>query len=233
MMVGTIAVLDAYYPGGLFTLFATGTAPNVADEAYARTMAFTTLMMFQLFNVYNCRSSWRSAFDGFFENKWLLVAVGVLAVHPHARDLRAVPADGVPYRAADGVGLDRRNGGRAVLLIGMEIVKFVLRVERRPRTRRPPTGRRTKARVPEADALTARQHTNKGRREAAAARILAPWCRRVSDRGGGAAGRVPSAWRVASARPRSSAPPSDSPAASPTCRGIAPASCCIACAGGA
>ena len=60
MMVGTIAVLDAYYPGGLFTLFAKGTAPNVADETYARTMAFTTLMMFQLFNVYNCRSSWRS-----------------------------------------------------------------------------------------------------------------------------------------------------------------------------
>ena len=77
MMVGTIAVLDAYYPGGLFTLFATGTAPNVADEAYARTMAFTTLMMFQLFNVYNCRSHWRSAFSGFFDNKWLLVAVAL------------------------------------------------------------------------------------------------------------------------------------------------------------
>ena len=28
MMVGTLAVLDAYYPGGLFTLFATGTGPN-------------------------------------------------------------------------------------------------------------------------------------------------------------------------------------------------------------
>ena len=52
MMVGTLVVLDAYYPGGLFTLFATGTAPNAADEAHARTMAFTTLMMFQLFDVY-------------------------------------------------------------------------------------------------------------------------------------------------------------------------------------
>ncbi len=38
-------------------------------------MAFTTLMMFQLFNVFNCRSTWRSAFSGFFENKWLLSAV--------------------------------------------------------------------------------------------------------------------------------------------------------------
>ena len=40
-------------------------------------MAFTTLMMFQLFNVYNCRSNWRSAFSGFFENKWLLAAVAL------------------------------------------------------------------------------------------------------------------------------------------------------------
>ncbi len=75
MMVGTIAVLDAYYPGGLFSPLAKGTAPNAADETYARTMAFTTLMMFQLFNVFNCRSVWRSAFNGLFENKWLLIAV--------------------------------------------------------------------------------------------------------------------------------------------------------------
>ena len=82
MMVGTLAVLDAYYPGGLFTLFAQGTGPNPADEAHARTMAFTTLMMFQLFDVYNCRSRRRSAFSGFFENKWLLVAVAFsLAAH--------------------------------------------------------------------------------------------------------------------------------------------------------
>jgi P-type Ca2+ transporter type 2C len=75
MMLGTLAVLEAYYPGGLFTLFATGSGPNATDESYARTMAFTTLMMFQLFNVYNCRSNWRSAFAGFFDNKWLLIAV--------------------------------------------------------------------------------------------------------------------------------------------------------------
>ena len=50
---------------------------------------------------------------------------------------------------------------------------------------------------------------------------------------GAAAGRAPSAWRGASVRPRSSAPPSDSPAAIPIFRGTAPASCCIACAGDA
>ena len=38
-------------------------------------MAFTTLMMYQLFDVYNCRSRRRSAFIGFFDNKWLLVAI--------------------------------------------------------------------------------------------------------------------------------------------------------------
>ena len=117
MMVGTLAVLDAYYPGGLFTLFAKGTAPNVADETYARTMAFTTLMMFQLFNVFNCRSTWRSAFSGFFENKWLLAAVAVLAVHARARDLCPVPADGVPHGAAVGDRLAGRDGRRGALLI--------------------------------------------------------------------------------------------------------------------
>jgi hypothetical protein len=36
------------------------------DESYARTMAFATLVIFQLFNVFNCRSSWRSSFSGLF-----------------------------------------------------------------------------------------------------------------------------------------------------------------------
>ena len=34
-------------------------------------MAFTTLMLFQLFNVFNARSDERSAFDGLFPNHWL------------------------------------------------------------------------------------------------------------------------------------------------------------------
>ena len=74
---------------------------------YARTMAFTTLMMFQLFNVYNCRSRWRSAFSGFFDNKWLLVAVAFVARHARAGDLRAVPPGRVPHRGAVGEGLAR------------------------------------------------------------------------------------------------------------------------------
>ena len=40
-------------------------------------MAFTTLMLFQLFNVFNARSDERSAFDGLFTNRWLWAAVGL------------------------------------------------------------------------------------------------------------------------------------------------------------
>jgi Ca2+-transporting ATPase len=130
MMIGTLAVLDAYYPGGMFTLFAQGTGPNVADEAHARTMAFTTLMMFQLFDVYNCRSRRRSAFSGFFENKWLLVAVAcslgahVLVIYSPFLQMafHTVPLSLTDWLVATGVS--------STLLIGMELVKVVLRVVR-------------------------------------------------------------------------------------------------------
>ena len=42
---------------------------------YAQTMAFTTLILFQLFNVVNARSDSQSAFVGFFTNRWLWAAV--------------------------------------------------------------------------------------------------------------------------------------------------------------
>ena len=41
-------------------------------------MAFTTLMLFQLFNVFNARSDERSAFDGLFTQRWLWGAVGAV-----------------------------------------------------------------------------------------------------------------------------------------------------------
>jgi Ca2+-transporting ATPase len=40
-------------------------------------MAFTTLVLFQLFNVFNARSDDRSAFSGLFTNGWLWLAVGL------------------------------------------------------------------------------------------------------------------------------------------------------------
>jgi Ca2+-transporting ATPase len=40
-------------------------------------MAFTTLVLFQLFNVVNARSDERSAFVGLFTNRWLWAAIGL------------------------------------------------------------------------------------------------------------------------------------------------------------
>jgi Ca2+-transporting ATPase len=40
-------------------------------------MAFTTLMIFQLFNVFNARSDERSAFAGLFSNAWLWASIGL------------------------------------------------------------------------------------------------------------------------------------------------------------
>jgi Ca2+-transporting ATPase len=40
-------------------------------------MAFTTLMVFQIFNVFNARSDERSAFSGRFHNAWLWAAVAL------------------------------------------------------------------------------------------------------------------------------------------------------------
>jgi len=44
---------------------------------YAQTMAFTTLIMFQLFNVFNARSDERTAFEGIFRNGWIWASVGL------------------------------------------------------------------------------------------------------------------------------------------------------------
>ena len=131
MMVGTLAVLDAYYPGGMITLFATGTEPNAVDETYARTMAFTTLMMFQLFNVFNCRSSWRSAFSGFFENKWLLIAVA-LSLFTHVLVIYVpflqTAFHTLPLSAFDWLVV---TAVASTLLIAMEVAKIVVRAQHR------------------------------------------------------------------------------------------------------
>ena len=67
MAAGTLFVLDYALPGGFI--------PGSGDLPYARTMAFTTLMLFQLFNVLNARSDEQSAFHGLFDNPWLWAGV--------------------------------------------------------------------------------------------------------------------------------------------------------------
>jgi len=67
MAAGTLYVLDASLPGG----FVEGTG----ELAYAQTMAFTTLMLFQIYNVVNARSDEQSAFVRLFVNGWLWAAL--------------------------------------------------------------------------------------------------------------------------------------------------------------
>ena len=69
MAVGTLAVLDASLPGGLIE--------GSGDMRYAQTMAFTTLVLFSLFTVFNARSDERSAFAELFSNGWLWGAVAL------------------------------------------------------------------------------------------------------------------------------------------------------------
>ena len=68
MAVGTLLVLDASMPGGYIA--------GAGDVRYGQTMAFTTLMLFQLFNVLNARSDDDSAFVHLFGNGWLWAAMG-------------------------------------------------------------------------------------------------------------------------------------------------------------
>jgi Ca2+-transporting ATPase len=70
MMVGTLAVMDISLPHGLL-------AGTNGSMEYAQTMAFTTLVFFQLFNAFNARSDYSSAFRGLFTNQWLWLAIGV------------------------------------------------------------------------------------------------------------------------------------------------------------
>jgi Ca2+-transporting ATPase len=68
MAAGTLFVLDASLPGGF--------VEGRGDLRYGQTMAFTTLMLFQVFNVVNARSDERSAFVHLFTNRWLWTAIG-------------------------------------------------------------------------------------------------------------------------------------------------------------
>ncbi len=72
MAVGTLLVLDASLPGGLIA--------GSGTMEYGRTMAFTTLMLFQMFNVFNARSDTHSIFYQLFKNGWLWASVALSIV---------------------------------------------------------------------------------------------------------------------------------------------------------
>jgi Ca2+-transporting ATPase len=74
MAASTLLVLDAALPGGLIH--------GSHDLRFGQTMAFTTLVLAQLVNVFSARSSERSAFAMLFANRWLWGAVALsLALH--------------------------------------------------------------------------------------------------------------------------------------------------------
>ena len=69
MAIVTLVALDLRLPGGLI-----GGSGTINE---ARTMAFTTLVLAQLFNCFNARSDRTSAFHHLFTNRWLCGAIAV------------------------------------------------------------------------------------------------------------------------------------------------------------
>ncbi len=67
MAAGTLLMFDYGLPGGLIA--------GSGDVTYARTLAFTTLVLFQLFNVFSARSDREGAWTALFSNRWLWAAV--------------------------------------------------------------------------------------------------------------------------------------------------------------
>jgi magnesium-transporting ATPase (P-type) len=72
MAVVTLLALDLRLPGGI--------VGDSGDIVEARTMAFTTLVLAQLFNAFNARSDRVSAFHHLFTNRWLWGAIALSVV---------------------------------------------------------------------------------------------------------------------------------------------------------
>jgi len=64
-----LLVIDWSLPGGLI--------PGSGSLRYAQTMAFTTMVLFSIFTVFNARSDERSAFADLWSNKWLWGAIAL------------------------------------------------------------------------------------------------------------------------------------------------------------
>jgi len=122
MAGATLFALDASLPGGF--------VPGTGTLRYAQTMAFTTLMLAQLFNAFNARSDERSAFWRPFTNRWLWGAV-VLALALQLLVLYAPPFQ----RAFGTVALEAGDWLRCVAAASLvlwlrEASKLVTRLRR-------------------------------------------------------------------------------------------------------
>jgi hypothetical protein len=131
MAAGTLLVLDASLPGG----FIEGTG----DIRYAQTMAFTTLVFFSAFTVFNARSDSQSAFVGLFSNGWLWAAVALALALQVAVVLHAVSTAGVLDGEPGRGGLAALRGGGQLGAVAPRGEQGHRATEGRPRdgTRRP------------------------------------------------------------------------------------------------
>ena len=70
--VGSLLVLDSDLPGGLIE--------GTGDLRHAQTLAFTTLVLFQMFHIFDVRSGIQSAFVNPFRNYWVQLSIGAALV---------------------------------------------------------------------------------------------------------------------------------------------------------
>jgi hypothetical protein len=100
---------------------------------YVQRMAFTTLLFFSLFTVFNAHSDDLSAFVVMFLNKWLWGAVVLSLVFAGGRELRAVPPSGVFDGEPERRRLAALRGGRQFGAVAPRADQAGRAVLRRPR----------------------------------------------------------------------------------------------------
>jgi len=127
MAASTLGVMDWALPGGLISGAGSG-----LGFAHAQTLAFTTLVLGQLFNAFNSRFAHHSAFRRPFANRWLWAAVAVsLALQVavvHAPFLQRAFGT-VPLAAGDWLVC---TAAASVVLWVTELEKLVVRALRSP-----------------------------------------------------------------------------------------------------
>ncbi len=171
MAATTLLVLDRSLPGGF--------VDGHGGLRHAQTMAFTTLMLAQMYNVLNSRSDDQSAFIHPFANGWLwsalAVSVGLQVLVVHAPALQ---------RAFDTVGLSRGDwlfcaAAASTVLWAGEAAKLVTGARRRAARRRQVLGEGiVRVAVEPALACFGRRDDRMGNRAGVAARM--PVGRRVA-----------------------------------------------------
>jgi len=119
MCIGTLAVLDAGLPGGLID--------GSGEVDYARTLAFHTLVLYQLFDVLCVRSDERSLLHGLFANAWLWFSIAVCVAAQFAvlyvptlqRGFGTVPLDAMDWLVCTAVA--------STVVVARELLKAVFR----------------------------------------------------------------------------------------------------------